>query len=325
MSANNSYGLFRNTTIESIPSTTNIGNNPSNILQLFSNIPGFEQFGNIISSNPPNPPNPPELTTPFSKLKLNTTPNQISKFIYSRISQLEELIEKHDSDEEFINASIEYYKLGFDLFQVIRISLIDNVLSIDPNNIKAISEKALYYYNCKKDDEAMTYFIKLAEAGCDNYCHIVNQIHKDNTSSKPNISNPIDKYWRTLFVKNKSNKVVTNYMLNRIMLYDISDAKHIYETVISENPDFEPIDFTKHGGAIINQVIYGDSNPFPKDIITNNYINKLKTEHFNIIDQCPVCCEERNLVALECTHFICADNCYPIKMIMKQNCPVCRC
>ena len=90
----------------------------------------------------------------------------------------------------------------------------------------------------------------------------------------------------------------------------------------------KPIDLSNynHGSNLLNQIIYGNDNPFQKDDTVNKYINKMNTPGFKQIGQCPVCLDnDVDMIPFDCTHFVCANYCYP-KIIMDNNngCPTCR-
>jgi len=267
----------------------------------------------------------PDPSLPLSEMKITCSQTVIQSIIIDYLKDLEKSIENPESEQHFIDSSIKYYIVGVKAFGVCRIKIIDDIISTHPNNLDAIAERAVYCFNNKLDEEALSYFIKLAEAGCDKYCNYVNSIQELN---KPNqmLIEQTNNYWQTLIAKNKSINAVEYYMMSRISVYDFVGAKQIYELVVAENPDFRPIDFknSQSQPSIVNQAIYGNSNPFTKDSITNNYINKMRTPGFNKVDSCPICMETKLLIALDCTHFVCADNCYPSTIIINKGCPVCR-
>ena len=168
---------------------------------------------------------------------------------------------------------------------------------------------------------AFIHFNSLAEDGCSTYCNMISKL----CASTDNVNKNIEKYFQTLFEKDKSQTVFEAYINFLVRLKKFSNAKEIFIEAQKVN-NITPIDLSTYRNAIINHIVYNDKNPFEKDSCTNIYINKLNNPIFNKIGDCDICHQENvMLIPFDCTHFVCAYNCYPRIMInIRKKCPICR-
>lgn len=248
------------------------------------------------------------------KIKLETELNAVSaKIDTSKSTKINKL-----HSENYVSIGLEYYIFMKEIFNKFKLDLLDTLYKLDKNNNTIIGEFVYYNWYVKDYSKASEYLFQLAQKGCDNYCHIMKNICEIHTN---NIG---EQYFRTLYHLNKSENVFISYMKYCSYYKDYILAKEIYNE--NKNKGYLQIDMSTYGdGSITNYMVYGSDNTFKKDDITNKYINKLNHPDFNKTGKCNICLENNvKLIPFDCTHYVCAQSCYPRVMIEKNKCPECR-
>lgn len=221
-----------------------------------------------------------------------------------------------DTDKGLQMYGLDLYCLKKNMYLTTDIELLKKIMKVNKTN-EAIAEMACYYIDYLDTKKANQYLLELADKGCDLYCDRALDIPKNEKNN--------DIYFEKLFSLNKSQKVFNSYLLHALRHNNIEFATELYNGV-KDNPDIKPFDLTNHGNkSIINQVIYGSNNKFSKDSITNIYINKMNNNVFHKNDKCPICLtDEVLLIPFDCTHYVCAKQCYPKIMSTSKQCGECR-
>lgn len=231
---------------------------------------------------------------------------------------LEQRIQMAETIEDKVIVAMRLYECYKDVDGVDRPDILEPFADED-GDLDAMAFLAKYYWVTKDYNKCMKYMLRMADMGCDTHCYIPFDIMTciDNDYD----TKVIEKYYKTLYENNKSNDVYNYLLIYKTEIGDYEGARQLFQEM--KELEYPPYDLYV---PLINHLVYEEDNPFPKDDITNTYMNKLNNPMFNMIGKCPVCLEDDTLlIPFNCTHFACAGTCYP-KIVTDENmgCPECR-
>lgn len=278
------------------------------------------------SPQPPPPPPPQRPIHDFSQYNPNICPCTINTYFKKyKDFLIEQMTETVDTNEhEYNHYAVEYCKLAMDVYGYDMTPMLENLA--EHNYVPAIFKLIEYYYINDFDHKCMDYMSKLPNLGHTANCSYPFYIYRNHKNNENDIKlkRQIDTYYQEL-----SQMYISPETCEYIMAYNIEcgnyrNAKRIYYEA-KQKIELEPIDLSQFTEMdLTNQVIYGNENPFSKDDITHKYINKLNPPWGKQFGTCNICMTEKTqLLPFDCTHQVCADNCYP-HLYREDNCPICK-
>lgn len=257
----------------------------------------------------------------FKHFVYSATPCHINSFLVKYKDILEKNMNATKDTPDYQKWCVEYCDLLMNIYGYDRSNMLIEIAK--QNYVPAIDKLISYYWKKKNDKKAIEYFMKLAQIGNDAHCEYATKIYIENTDEQ--IQSDILKYFEILFNKNKNAKTCEWFMLLNVYIGNYTAATQIFVETKAVS-DIKPIDMTKcYNSGLPNQVIYGEKNPFSKDDTTNKYINKLNPPWGKQYGKCTICMNDNMLlIPFDCTHQVCAQNCYPKIILDKLLCPQCR-